>query len=204
MLGRDSRAPRRRVDALSNTARIIAAARRVFGRGDGSGSLEKIAAEAGVGIATLYRHFPNREALARAVFDDLFDTEIAPMLQGVAHGGTLRGSLTDVVERILDLLIEERGLISFAGNFIELASETLSRFAQPLRELLGRAQAGGEVRQDLLAEDLPRILVMGVAALTLPGTTKAVRNRYLTLIFDALDVRGATPLPPLEGWDRER
>lgn len=72
----DGRVPRRRVDARSSMERITVAGRTVLGRGEAS--LEQIAAEAGVGIATLYRHFPNREAIVRAVLEDILETDLLP------------------------------------------------------------------------------------------------------------------------------
>jgi AcrR family transcriptional regulator len=186
----------RRVDARSNTARIVAASRRVFCAGDSS--LEKIATEAGVGIATLYRHFPNREALARAVFDDLFESDLLPLLRDADEADSPRASLMAVAERLLELIGRERGLIAFAGNYVELTGEALQRFSDPLHTILLRAQSLGEIRDDLVAEDIPRFLVMGVAGLSLPGTTPTARRRYLTLIFDALSPLTATRLADLD------
>ncbi|HEX7661274.1 MAG TPA: helix-turn-helix domain-containing protein, partial [Pseudonocardiaceae bacterium] len=82
-----------RVDARASAARILDAARGVFATGDGSGPLSRIAHEAGVGIATLYRHFPNRRILARAVYDRIFSEEIAPLLAHFADARTSRDVL---------------------------------------------------------------------------------------------------------------
>src|ERR1044072_1404510 len=90
----DGRAPRRRVDARSSMERITAAGRKVLGRGEAS--LEQIAAEAGVGIATLYRHFPNREAIVRAVLEDILETDLLPLIDGAADDPHPRQSLQDI------------------------------------------------------------------------------------------------------------
>ena len=66
-----------RIDARSNAQRIVNVARAAFVAGK-SPSLEEIAAAADVGVATLYRHFPNREALVRAAYHAIFDDEIIP------------------------------------------------------------------------------------------------------------------------------
>ncbi|GAA3192208.1 MULTISPECIES: TetR/AcrR family transcriptional regulator [Streptomyces] len=194
------RAPRRRVDARSTVERITAAGRTVLGRGDGS--LEQIAAEAGVGIATLYRHFPNREAVVRAVLDDILDgildTELPPL---VAHGTDApapRRALQSFATRVLDQIIEEKGLVTFVGNFSDVAVDVLQRFGRSLTPLLRAAQEQGEVRADITPEDIPRLLVMAIAGLAVPGTAPATRTRYLTLMFDALNPANATPLPPLD------
>ncbi|MEU5592796.1 TetR/AcrR family transcriptional regulator [Streptomyces sp. NPDC020298] len=187
-------ASRRRVDARSSVERIVAAGRTVLGRGEAS--LEQIAAEAGVGIATLYRHFPNREAIVRAVLEDILETDLLPLIERAADADHTRQALQGIATHLLDLITEERGLVTFAGNFADVAVEVLQRFSDSLHPLLERGQQAGEIRSDLTAEDIPRFLVMAVAGLALPGTAPALRARFIALLFDSLDPANATPLPP--------
>ncbi|MFJ3667188.1 TetR/AcrR family transcriptional regulator [Streptomyces sp. NPDC090106] len=189
------RTPRRRVDARSSRERITAAGRTVLGRGDGS--LDQIAAEAGVGIATLYRHFPNREAVVRAVLDDILETDLLPLIERAADAPDKRQALQDIATRLLDLIAEERGLVTFAGNFADVAVDVLQHFSASLHPLLVSAQEAGEVRSDLTAEDIPHFLVMAVAGLALPSAAPSLRARFVALLFDSLDPASATPLPPL-------
>ncbi|MEU3979361.1 helix-turn-helix domain-containing protein [Streptomyces sp. NPDC026672] len=185
----------RRVDARSSVERIVAAGRTVLGAGEGS--LERIAAEAGVGIATLYRHFPNREAVVRAVLDDILDRDLLPLIADAEAARRPRRALQGIAGRMLELIAEERGLVTFAGNFADVAVDALERFSASLHPLLLRAQEAGEIRDDLTADDIPRFLVMGVAGLALPDTTPSMRARFLALLFDALNPASATPLPRL-------
>ncbi|MHB9863701.1 TetR/AcrR family transcriptional regulator [Streptomyces sp. YIM S03343] len=192
------RAVRRRVDARSSVERITAAGRTVLGKGDGS--LEQIAAEAGVGIATLYRHFPNREAIVRAVLDDILETDLLPMVEqasDASHAPHPRQELQSIALRLLDLITQERGLVTFASNFADVAVNVLQRFSASLQPLLEHAQQQGEIRSDLTAEDIPHFLVMAVAGLALPGTPPSLRARFIALLFDSLNPATATPLPPL-------
>ncbi|MFJ8112656.1 TetR/AcrR family transcriptional regulator [Streptomyces sp. NPDC096132] len=191
----NDRTPRRRVDARSSVERITAAGRTVLGKGDGS--LEQIAAEAGVGIATLYRHFPNREAIVRAVLEDILETDLLPLVERAADAPHTRQALQDIATRLLDLITQERGLVAFAGNFADVAVDVLQHFSASLQPLLVRAQQEGEIRPDLTAEDIPHFLVMAVAGLALPGTAPSLRARFLALLFDSLNPANATPLPPL-------
>ncbi|MEU1178975.1 helix-turn-helix domain-containing protein [Streptomyces sp. NPDC005820] len=195
MVSTRDRAARRRVDARSSVERIIVAGRTVLGEGEAS--LERIAAEAGVGIATLYRHFPNREAVVRAVLEDILETDLLPLVERAADADHTRRALQDIATRLLDLITEERGLVTFAGNFADVAVDVLQRFSASLRPLLARAQEAGEIRSDLTAEDIPHFLVMAVAGLALPGTTPSLRARYIALLFDSLNPADATALPPL-------
>ncbi|MFI7497639.1 TetR/AcrR family transcriptional regulator [Streptomyces sp. NPDC049687] len=189
------RAPRRRVDARSSVERITAAGRTVLRTGEAS--LEQIAAEAGVGIATLYRHFPNREAIVRAVLDDILETDLLPLIDGAADAPHPRQSLQDIATHLLGLIAQEQGLVTFAGNFTDVAVDALQRLSDSLHPLLLRAQQEGEIRPDLTAEDIPRFLVMAVAGLALPGTAPSLRARFIALLFDSLNPANATPLPPL-------
>ncbi|MFE4061575.1 TetR/AcrR family transcriptional regulator [Streptomyces sp. NPDC059096] len=189
------RAPRRRVDARASVERITAAGRAVLGTGEAS--LEQIAAEAGVGIATLYRHFPNREAIVRAVLDDILETDLLPLVDRAADAPHPRQSLQDIATHLLDLITQEQGLVTFASNFADVAVDALQRFSASLHPLLLRAQRQGEIRPDLTADDIPRFLVMAVAGLALPGTAPSLRARFIALLFDSLNPADATPLPPL-------
>lgn len=187
----------RRADATSNAARIVAAARRVFARGDGLGSLEEIAREAGVGIATLYRHFSRRETLASAVYTQIFDDEFTPALERARQDPSPLQGLKTAAEGLLTMVSRIDGLIASAGNFPALTDDLLRRFTDPIYEIVVHAQEAGELRKDIEADDIPRLLVMAVAGLTVPGITHDVHLRYVTLIFDALKPENATPLPPI-------
>lgn len=191
------RAAARRADATSNAARIVAAARRVLTTSDGLGSLEEIAREAGVGIATLYRHFSRREALASAVYTELFDDELAPALERAREDPSPLHGLKAAAEALLTMLSRAQGLVASTGNLAALTDQLLQRFADPLYEIVVKAQEAGEMRDDIQRDDIPRLLVMILAGLTVPGIPQGAHQRYLTLIFDALTPAHATPLPPI-------
>lgn len=184
-----------RADAFSSISRIIEAARRVFATGDGTGTLNRIAQEAGVGIATLYRHFPNRQALARAVYDRVFSTEIEPLLAEIGNGDAPRSVLLDLTERLADIADRERGLAGSLGNITEVTTEFLTRDLDVFGPVVAKAQAAGNLRPDITASDIPNILALMVAGLGVLGDDKAARRRYLSLLLDALNPAGATPLP---------
>jgi len=184
-----------RADAFSSISRIIEAARRVFATGDGAGALSRIAQDAGVGIATLYRHFPNRQALAHAVYDRIFSNEIAPLLAEFENGDAPRSVLLDLTERLADIADRERGLVGSLGNFTEVTAEFLTRDLDVFGPVVAKAQAAGNLRPDITASDIPKILALMVAGLGVLGDDRAARRRYLSLLLDALNPAGATPLP---------
>lgn len=183
-----------RADAAGSVARIVAAARRVFSIGDGSGTLDRIAREAGVGIATLYRHFPNRESLARAVYDQIFVGEIQPLLDELEGTDTPRRVLLDLAERLLAVLDRDRGLARSLGNVAEATRDLMRRNEEAIARAVTRAQAAGHLRPDVVPADIPNLMTMVAAGFgSIPGTS--ARRRYLNLLLDGLDPAQAQPLP---------
>lgn len=184
-----------RSDAISSVSRIISAAKRAFAVGDGSRSLTGIAKDAGVGVATLYRHFPSRQALAHAVYEDIFATEIEPLLAAFGESTTPRSVLLDIAERLADVALEEHGMVSSMGNMAEVTTEFLSRSTATLTPAVARAQAAGNLRADLEPGDIPNLLAMVTIGLGAVSRDKSTRRRYLSLMLDALNPAQATPLP---------
>lgn len=181
-----------RSDAFASVARILDAARRVFTNGDGSETLNQIAKEAGVGVATLYRHFPNRQTLAGAVYEQVFTEEVEPLLLRLRDSGTDRAALLDIGEHLADLVRRERVLVRSMDNFTGATTRLLQRSSDLLEPVLRRCQDAGTIRPDLRPADLPNILAMIAAALGTLDTDPATRRRYLNLILDGLSPQAMT------------
>lgn len=154
------RAPR--ADARRNRERVLEAAKAIFSAGGPEASLEAVARRAGVGIGTLYRHFPTREALFEAVYrrevDQLVDlscqlgTDAAPV-------EALRHWLRSNVEFIATKKGMSTALALAAHKTSHLTAYSLDRLSGALGNLLQRAVVAGEIRGDISAEDLLRSLV---------------------------------------------
>ena len=186
-----ARARAQRVDARSNAERIVKVARGAFLSGD-SPSLEEIAATADVGVATLYRHFPNREALTRAAYHAIFDEEIIPQLAPAAVLPAFRDAFIGVSVRVIELLSAAP-----TSNLAELTAELIQEHIGVFAVLLEGAQEQGDIRMDLTIDDVPHILGMLVVGLATPSLDEASRARYLALMFDALKPGNTGELPPL-------
>ncbi len=184
-----------RADAFASASRIIEAARRVFATGDGTGTLNRIAQEAEVGIATLYRHFPNREALARAVYDRVFTTEIDPLFQEFERSDAPRGVLLDIAEQILQVLEREHGLAASLGDIAEATRDLLRGNGALFETAVRRAQAAGNLRPDIVPGDIPNILGMVAAGFGGTASDATARRRYVSLLLDGLNPDRAQPLP---------
>lgn len=182
-----------RVDAYASVSRILDAARRLFASGGGSATLNRIAQEAGVGIATLYRHFPNRQSLARAVYDQLFDEQINPLLERFTRSDTPREVLLDMSERLLLILGREGGLAGSVGDIAEATRELLHRNGDQIEESVRRAQEAGNLRADLRPADIPTLITLVAAGFS--ALQDESPRRYISLLLDGLNPAFAQPLP---------
>ena len=151
-----------RADALRNRERVLEAAKAVFSQGGPEASLEAVARQAGVGIGTLYRHFPTREALYEAVYRREVEqlVELAKQLSTETPAvEALRRWLRANVEFIATKKGMAAALAMAAHGSSELVAYSLDRLTGALGRLLQRAAAAGEVRGDIDPEDLLRTLV---------------------------------------------
>lgn len=154
--------PRLRADAARNRDRLLAAAAAVFSAGGPDASLEAVARAAGVGIGTLYRHFPTREALFEAVYrrevDQLYDQaeRLTAMPDPVE---ALRSWLRSNVEFVATKKGMSTALAVAMNSGSELRSYSSERLTAGVKMLLDRAVASGDLRPDLDAADILRALI---------------------------------------------
>src|ERR1700749_1031709 len=147
---KSSRKPR--ADALRNRERVLEAAKAVFSAGRPDASLEAVAREAGVGIGTLYRHFPTREALYEAVYRREVEqlSELAEELKGEpAPVEALRRWLRSNVEFVATKKGMAAALALAAGPPSELTAFSYARLTKAVGVLIERAVAAGEIRADV-------------------------------------------------------
>src|SRR5882724_7954625 len=180
-----------RVDAVRNRERVLEAAKVVFSAGGPDASLEAVARRAGVGIGTLYRHFPTREALFEAVYRREVDqlSELAEQLKTTAAPvDALRRWLKSNVE----LVATKKGMIAALALVAQASSElyaySFDRLTKAIGTLLDRAVAAGEIRSDISAEDVLRALVGMCYMHDQPGWQSNVL-RLLDVFVDGLGVR---------------
>ena len=153
---------RPRADAVRNHERVLEAAKAVFSAGGPDASLEAVARRAGVGIGTLYRHFPTREALFEAVYRREVEqlAELAEQLQvDMAPTEALRHWLRGMVEFVATKKGMSAALALAVNSSSELTAYSFERLTKAVGALLDRAVAAGEMRDDVGPEDLLRALV---------------------------------------------
>jgi AcrR family transcriptional regulator len=181
-----------RADALRNRDRLLAAAKAVFSAGGPDASLEAVARRADVGIGTLYRHFPTREALYEAVYRHEVEQlgELAEELKGESSPvEALRLWLRSNVEFVATKKGMSAALALAAQANSELMAFSYDRLTKAVGALLDRAVAAGEIRGDVGPEDLLRALIGMCYLHDQPGWQASV-VRLLDVFVDGLRVRG--------------
>jgi AcrR family transcriptional regulator len=186
---RPAKAPRKpRADAVRNRARVLEAAKAVFGQGGPEASLEAVARRAGVGIGTLYRHFPTREALFEAVYRREVEqlVELAGDLKAAAGPAE---ALRHWMRANVEFIATKKGMVAAlalaAHGSPELVAYSLDRLARAAGDLLRRAAEAGEIRADIGPEDLLRALVGLCYAQDRPGWQAGVL-RLVDVFVDGL------------------
>jgi AcrR family transcriptional regulator len=177
-----------RADALRNRERVLEAAKIVFSSGGADASLEAVARQAGVGIGTLYRHFPTREALYEAVYRREVEQlgELAEQLKNEPEPvEALRRWLRSNVEFVATKKGMSAALALAAQASAELRSYSFDRLTTAAGVLLDRAVAAGEIRGDVSPEDLIRALVGMCYMHDQPGWQRTVL-RLLDVFVDGL------------------
>lgn len=151
-----------RADSLRNRERLLEAATAIFAAGGESASLDAVARAAGLGIATLYRHFPTREALFEAVYRHEVD-QLADLAEALAGDPDPVEGLRRWLHANARLVATKRGMIQAlqlaTHASAELKAYSADRMAGAIRLLVGRAVAAGRVRADVAPEDLLRAVV---------------------------------------------
>jgi AcrR family transcriptional regulator len=178
-----------RADAQRNYAKLLEAASAAFvSRGADDVSLEEIARRAGVGIGTLYRHFPTRQALLEAVYLDQVESLSARAVEllGSAPPGD---ALADWLRALVKFSSTKRSMVSALLATLGTDSELLSACTTQIRgsaeSLLARAKEAGVVRPDADAGDVIR-LVHAVNIATERSADPGQADRMLALILDGL------------------
>jgi AcrR family transcriptional regulator len=159
---RSTTARKPRTDALRNRERILEVAKAAFTRQGANASLEEIAKQAGVGIGTLYRHFPTRDALIEGVYRNEVEKLAAAasrFAEKMSPIEALRAWMLLLVDYIAAKHIIAPALNSTVGGPSRLYEGSRSMIQGAIDELVKRAKRSGDLRRDLDAFDLLRALI---------------------------------------------
>jgi AcrR family transcriptional regulator len=183
-----------RVDAQRNRERVLEAAKAVFGAGGPEASLEAVAKAAGVGIGTLYRHFPTREALFEAVYRREVE-QLAALADELKDEPDPVAALREWMHANVSFVATKKGMLTAlalaAYTNPELYSFSFDSLTRAVGGLLQRAASAGAIRDDISAEDVFRALVGMCYMRDQPGWQASVQ-RLVDVFVDGLRVPGAT------------
>lgn len=195
-----------RADARKNYDRLLAVAREVFTEQGADASLRDVARRADVGLGTLYRHFPNREALLEALLRSGFSA-LTAKADELHPSGDPAAALIAWLHETIAFTHEYRGVIAPMVNAIEDRDSALHASCVGLRTagaaLLARAQASGDARADLDGAELFD-LIAALAWLREQPSHASRSKRLFDLIADTILVHRrrlnaadtSTPAPP--------
>ena len=181
-----------RADAQQNRERILDVAKEAFKKSGANTSLDDIAKQAGVGPGTLYRHFPSREELLKAVYR----TEVEKLANAEPHFAdtlppveALRAWMLMFVDHIATKQIIAPALNALVGDPKEVFEASYAKIWEAIRALVNRAILSGDIREDLDPIDLLRALI-GVANIaTSPDWQQSARRLVEILIMGSRPIK---------------
>lgn len=158
-IGTAQRKPR--ADSIRNRERLLDAAAEIFSAGGSQASLESVARHAGVGIGTLYRHFPTREALFEAVYRHEVD-HLSALADRLAREGDPVEALRTWLHANVRLVAAKKGMVEalqlVAHGSSDLKAYSFAQMTRAMGLLLQRGVVADQIRSDVGPEDLLRTL----------------------------------------------
>jgi AcrR family transcriptional regulator len=185
--------PTQRADARRNRERVLAAARRQFATHGLEAQVDDIAREADVGVGTVYRHFPTKEALLQALAADRF-SRLAEWAREALQAPDAWEGFRDFLRRSAELGASDR-LLSEAmaqQQAFQGAQREKDELMEATAALVERAKATGELRSDVTAQDIA-MLMCGLGRATGPGAFDHAMSweRYLEIVIAGLRTPGS-------------
>lgn len=178
-----------RADALRNRVKVLEAAEAVFDARGITASTEEVARAAGVGIGTVFRHFPTKEALLEAVYLTRLGklaTEAEALASAANPGEAFVAFFTRVVGYAATKNALTAALMEAGVDVAESTAETGRELKHALAALLRRAQEAGAVRRDIGPPEVMTLLVAASQAAERAGSDDGLRDRAVSVILDGL------------------
>lgn len=193
-----------RRDAELNRERLLASARELFATRGLDVTLDEVADHAGVGVATAYRRFANKDELIDALLEDRIDEMVAMAERGLENADPWEG-LIDYIVGALELQVRDRGLkeVLFApGRGKKRVAGAKGRLGPAVTAVAERAREAGVVREDFQASDIPMIyLMLGTVVDFSREADPELYRRYLAILLEGIRAGGQPtelPVPALE------
>jgi AcrR family transcriptional regulator len=176
-----------RSDAAANRDRVLEAARQAFAELGPEAKVEEVAQRAGVGVGTIYRRFPSKAELVRAILHERI-TELDAALVQLSGDAEPFAALSSFVDVLVRMQAEDRGVLRLMAQALGPAAlpESVDRLHDGVWKLIKRGQSRGQIRPDVKKADVPRLLRMATAAISpadaaCPDVPAALRGAAILL-----------------------
>jgi len=188
-----------RADARANREKILKAAAEVFTAEGVGACVDEVATRAGVGVGTVYRHFPTKEDLFEAVVLDHFATLVATV-ERLTEAEDPGAAFEEFVDVLADTVADKKDLADALGDAgVDIkakAGGTFDRLRQLVELLLARAQAAGSVRGDIDADELFALVHGTCSAAMQAGRDRASLRRMISVLCAGLRPEAAATVLP--------
>ena len=190
-------APTQRADARRNRRKVLDAARKAFAEDGLDVRVEKVARKAGVGVGTVYRHFPTKEDLLQALADDRF-AGLAEAARKALDDPDAWNGFSEFMRYSAQVMSGDRALSEAMDQRPEMCGRAAEdvKLLEIVGELIERAQAEGALRKDVVPDDVPSLICgLGRATRETEGRPSMSWERYLAIILAGLRPPADSPLP---------
>ena len=187
-----------RADAERNRRRIMVAARELFAARGLEVTLNDIARHAGVGVGTVYRRFPDKEVLIEALFEERVAELEAIAIAGLAAADPWEG-IVATLTGVLELQEADRGfkeLILSVNRTRDGIAPIRARLAPVVAEMMARAKAAGQLREDIVPQDFPLLqILLGAVIDVSRDASPGLWRRYLEVMLQGMRADPSPPAP---------
>jgi AcrR family transcriptional regulator len=186
-----------RADARRNRAAVLAAAKKLFADQGLDAQMPEVARTAKVGVGTVYRHFPTKDELIAALVVDRFERLAEKAREGLELDDPWK-ALCDFIRYSAQIQADDRGLCEVMGSRPDVMDAAARQAALPdlCAQLVKRAQSSGQLRSDLVWEDIPMIACgLGPITQAAVGPATGRWHRLVEIILDGLRAPGSGKLP---------
>jgi len=187
-----------RADARRNREKVLTAARAVFSEHGRDAQIDDVARRAGVGVGTVYRHFPTKEALIEALMVAAFEA-IAAQAEAALEVEDPWEAFASVLWKGAEIMSADRALSEVFASIpgaMESAMPTVEGLTASMTKVIARAQEAGVLRPDLVVDDIPMVMCGIGSATKKDHRCERAWRRHLSIVLDGLRASAASrPLP---------
>jgi AcrR family transcriptional regulator len=188
-----------RADARRNRERVLTAAREVFAEQGREAQMDDVARRAMVGVGTVYRHFPTKEALIDAIAAEAFERLLAVAQAQLARDDDPWDALVTTLWAGAEILAGDRAVSEIMAETtgpVTVDLETQRQISETMEGLLCRARDVGALRPDVILDDIPMVMCGIGAANCKPHIVPDSWRRHLAIVIDGLRAPSASGTLP--------